>query len=116
MGTITRGTREWLSLPPSEAAVIMGRWIEMECKSLDTSNKRVCGFTYFTPYESNRFFGVAYKTEMLQDLFGYRLLSRTPRNTDNFSELVFNPDVECEYNNYMNYRYTKEPFVLGGDL
>ena len=104
IGTAIRGIREWLSLPPKEAAEIMGRWISMRGEQLNTSNQINIGFTYFTPYESNRLFGFIYKTEMLQDLFGYRLLYRNNCMTSNFSELVMDPDVEAAYTIYMQHK------------
>lgn len=100
-----RGIREWMSLPPHEAVEIMGRWIAM---SRETHSPESTGpstgssIAYYTPYHTNPLFGITRDTQMLQDVLGYRFLSRADRATDP-SDLTKCPEVAREYELYMRH-------------
>jgi NAD(P)-dependent dehydrogenase (short-subunit alcohol dehydrogenase family) len=90
-----RYVREFLSMTPKESAEYIVESIMSPCKD------KTKDFRYFTPYDSHPFFGLCEKTQMLQDVFGRRLLRRLDRDTDNFSSRVFDERVAKNYENYL---------------
>jgi len=91
-----RYVREFLSMTPKESAdyIVESIMTPSQDKSKD--------FRYFTPYESHPFFGVFQSTQILQDVFGRRLLRRLDSDTDNFSSRVFDERIAKNYENYLN--------------
>jgi NAD(P)-dependent dehydrogenase (short-subunit alcohol dehydrogenase family) len=90
-----RYMREFLSMTPKESADYIVESITTQCQ--DKSKE----FRYFTPYESHPFFGIFQSTQMLQDVFGRRLLRRLDSDTDNFSSRVFDERIAKNYENYL---------------
>jgi NAD(P)-dependent dehydrogenase (short-subunit alcohol dehydrogenase family) len=90
-----RCVREFLSMTPKESADYIVESITTPC--LDKSKE----FRYFTPYDSHPFFGVFERTQILQDVFGRRLLRRLDSDTDNFSSRVFDERIAKNYENYL---------------
>ena len=90
-----RYVREFLSLTPKDSADYIVESIMTPCQ--DKSKE----FRYFTPYDSHPFFGLCEKTQMLQDVFGRRLLRRLDSDTDNFSSRVFDERIAKNYENYL---------------
>lgn len=90
-----RYVREFLSMTPKESADYIVESIMTPCQ--DKSKE----FRYFTPYNSPPLFGVCETTQMLQDVFGRRLLRRLDRDTDNFSSRVFDERIAKNYENYL---------------
>ena len=91
-----RYVREFLSFTPSESAEYIVESILTE--PTDKSKE----FRYFTPYQTHPLFEICDSTQMLQDVFGRRLLHRINDDTDNFSKRVFDMRVESNYMNYLN--------------
>jgi NAD(P)-dependent dehydrogenase (short-subunit alcohol dehydrogenase family) len=90
-----RYVREMLSMTPNESA-------DYIVKSIMTENTENKVFRYFTPYQSPALLGFFEKTQMLQDVLGHRLLSRTNSDTDNFSKRVMDDVVEQNYEKYLS--------------
>ena len=93
-----RYLREMLSMTPSESADYIVKSIMT--KRSDSDNKT---FRYFTPYQSPSLLGYFERTQILQDVMGLKLLSRTNSDTDNFSKRVMNDVVEQNYEKYLSY-------------
>jgi short-subunit dehydrogenase len=91
-----RYVREFLSMTPKESADYIVE--SLMTPRVDNTKE----FRYFTPYDSHPFFGLCEKTQMLQDLFGRRLLRRLDRDTDNFSGRVFDERIAKNYENYLS--------------
>ncbi len=91
-----RYIRELLSFTPSESAQYIVESILTE--PTDKSKE----FRYFTPYQTHPLFEFCDSTQMLQDVFGRRLLYRTNTESDNFSKRVFDMRVESNYMKYLN--------------
>lgn len=90
-----RYMREFLSMTPAESADYMVESIMTQC---DDNSK---DFRYFTPYRSHPFFGLCETTQMLQDVFGRRLLRRRYSDTDNLSSRVFDERIAKNYETYL---------------
>ena len=90
-----RYVREFLSLTPKESADYITESIMTPC--LDKSKE----FRYFTPYRSHPLLGVCESAQMLQDVFGRRLLRRLNSDTDNFSSRVFDERIAKNYESYL---------------
>jgi len=90
-----RYVREFLSMTPKESADYIVESVTSPC--VDKSKD----FRYFTPYDSHPFFGLCESTQMLQDVFGRRLLRRLDRDTDNFSSRVFDERIAKNYEGYL---------------
>jgi short-subunit dehydrogenase len=89
-----RYVREWFSLTPEESA-------DYIVKSIMSPNITTKEFRYFTPYQSPLVFGLCESTQMLQDMFGRRFLTRLISDTDNFSHRVFDTLIEQKYIAYL---------------
>ena len=92
-----RYVREFLSMTPKESAEYIVSSIMTQCE--DKSKD----FRYFTPYRSHPLFGLCESTQMLQDLFGRRLLRRLHSDTDNFSSRVFDERIANNYETYLGH-------------
>ena len=91
-----RYVREFLSFTPKESA-------DYIVESIMTKNTdKTKDFRYFTPHRTHPFFGLCESTQMLQDVFGRRLLRRLDTDTDNFSQRVFDERVSKNYANYLD--------------
>jgi NAD(P)-dependent dehydrogenase (short-subunit alcohol dehydrogenase family) len=90
-----RYIREFLSMTPKESADYIVESIMTPCQEKSKE------FRYFTPYNSHPLFGVCQSTQILQDVFGRRLLRRLDSDTDNFSSRVFDERIAKNYENYL---------------